>query len=878
MNLSRRVIVAVVATDLILLAILFGFVGTVTIHRFEDIEKANLERNLARTEDAINAELDSLSSKNGDWSNWNDPYQFAVDRNQEFIDSNQSVNSFQQLKVNVMFFFDNENALIEAKRVDLDEAKEILVTPELIEVVKSSPLTDNPDLTSSHTGIIAADNEILLVSSRPILTSDGTGPSHGTLVFARLLNKELIKQISETTHLTLEFFTPSHPEADEDFVSATSGLSAEGTKVILPSEQDIEGHIVAKDISGRIVGYWQVTQQRSIYQAGRQASRLFLIVFLVVGTTFAFFLLYILQILVLKRLRLFSSTVKKIEESEDLTLRLPERSTDEIGTLGIAVNQLLTRLGSSLGLLRAKQNELETKSKSEEHLRQTITDERDQAAAIIESMGEGLLVLNKSFDIIRINKAAQKLLEITEREAIGRKWNDTVTAYLKDKEIPFEERSAVKVMKTGRPITTKLEDAHYFAVESGRKFPVVSTTTPFRGHGLNGVVIVFRDVTKELMVVSKIEEEVKERTREAQETKARLISSINSLTIGFIMTDLNRNILLVNQTAMDIIHYEGEPEELDSGSENIHVVTINSIAESIKQKYDLLKGFEQCLSYKKPISVQDIMLGQKDVEMYLSPILLEGESLGVVLLIVDVSSEKQLARAKDDFLSIASHELRTPMTAIMGNASLIQEYFADQIKDKNLKEMIDDMRSASERLIALINDFLNVSRLEQGRITFRQEEVSLGKVARGVADEIKPNIKPSVKLIIESKEDIVVAGDEMKIKEVLTNLIGNSLKYTEKGKVTVSWEKKAGQALIRVADTGIGIAAANKSLLFQKFQQAGTNSITRDSTRSSGLGLYISKLLVGNMGGTIGLESSVIGKGSVFYFSVPLKNLTKKKA
>jgi signal transduction histidine kinase len=197
--------------------------------------------------------------------------------------------------------------------------------------------------------------------------------------------------------------------------------------------------------------------------------------------------------------------------------------------------------------------------------------------------------------------------------------------------------------------------------------------------------------------------------------------------------------------------------------------------------------------------------------------------IGTVVTVDDITEQKALQRSRDEFFSIASHELRTPLTAIRGNTSMIQDYFPKALADPDLKSMIDDIHESSVRLITLVNDFLDTSRLELGKIKF----------------DIKPVNVPE-------------------------------LKFTEAGSVTIAVRQNGTQCEMRVTDTGKGIPLDSQSLLFRKFQQASNNILTRDSTRSSGLGLYISKLIINGMNGAIELESSVENQGSTFLVSLPV--------
>jgi signal transduction histidine kinase len=250
----------------------------------------------------------------------------------------------------------------------------------------------------------------------------------------------------------------------------------------------------------------------------------------------------------------------------------------------------------------------------------------------------------------------------------------------------------------------------------------------------------------------------------------------------------------------------------------------------------------------------------------------EKQQIGAVLLVEDVTEQKVLDRSKDDFLSMASHELRTPLTAIRGNASLIKKYYGARLPDKDTLEMIDDIHESSVRLIDIVNDFLDASALQQGKMqmnpeVFVVEEIIISAVrelhalaeTKHLAIVVDPSVSsaPSVK------------ADKERIKQVIYNLIGNAVKFTAAGSVTIRVHSDDKFVYTSVTDTGKGISPENQQLLFRKFQQAGSNMLTRDNTKGTGLGLYISKLIVERSGGTIGLESSEQGKGSTFTFSLP---------
>ncbi len=376
-----------------------------------------------------------------------------------------------------------------------------------------------------------------------------------------------------------------------------------------------------------------------------------------------------------------------------------------------------------------------------------------------------------------------------------------------------------------------------------------------------------RDLEKELIVEKRsVEEKISLRTKELYTEKAKLTASIEALAKAFVMVDLEGNVILVNNNLNKIFDKDNE------------TWTVKSIDEAFAGNFKFKEAVEKALKGKEKAEYDDIEFGSRVLQIRFSPVYegVEGNRVitGALAIIGDVTDEKVHERSKDEFFSIASHELRTPLTAIRGNTSMILDYYKDQIKDPELKSMITDTHDAAVRLIGIVNDFLDLSRLEQNRMVYKLADVSLHQATEDVIsqlDEIAKNKK--VKLDFKIDDKIKVKADPDKLKQVLFNMVGNSLKYTEKGSVNVTAKVEGQFVKVYIEDTGVGIPLANQSLLFRKFQQAGSSTLTRDAAKGTGLGLFISKLIVEGMGGKINLEKSVIGKGSIFTFTLPTAKL-----
>lgn len=233
----------------------------------------------------------------------------------------------------------------------------------------------------------------------------------------------------------------------------------------------------------------------------------------------------------------------------------------------------------------------------------------------------------------------------------------------------------------------------------------------------------------------------------------------------------------------------------------------------------------------------------------------------------------ELDQMKTDFVSIASHQLRTPLTAIKGYSSMVLEESYGQVP-LQIRGILEKILESSQRLIYIVNDLLDISRIEQGKLTLNPEEVKVVNIIKNVVDELKINAdKKGIALEFEvspDDADLTIKADLSKIRQVFVNLIDNSIKYTFSGFVRVSLEKKDGAAIMSVKDSGIGMSEDTLTRLFQKFSRA--RGIAKFRADGSGVGLYIVKEIVSAHGGKAWGESEGEGKGSQFYVSLPLFN------
>ena len=232
---------------------------------------------------------------------------------------------------------------------------------------------------------------------------------------------------------------------------------------------------------------------------------------------------------------------------------------------------------------------------------------------------------------------------------------------------------------------------------------------------------------------------------------------------------------------------------------------------------------------------------------------------------------KKLDEAKSEFLSIASHQLRTPLTGIKGYLSMILEGDYGKL-DKKQEKIVRDVFNASDRMSRLINVFLNVSRIESGRLKLDYVDVNLEDLINQCIKDLKSTAQDKgLKLNFKYQKKYLplVSADSDKMKDVILNLIDNAIKYTHKGKIDVRLLKDGeNRALVQVEDTGIGLAKTEIVKLFNKFSRG--DGISKINTGGSGLGLYIVKRIIEEHGGKVWVESKGSGKGSIFQFTLPI--------
>ncbi len=342
-----------------------------------------------------------------------------------------------------------------------------------------------------------------------------------------------------------------------------------------------------------------------------------------------------------------------------------------------------------------------------------------------------------------------------------------------------------------------------------------------------------------------------------------------SIADGVVVNDVAGEVTLINRAAAQLLQVD--PRAAMGRSVRTLFQSFSTKGRlTIVDAMDRLYADPYSAEFSAGITETIIEIDMRVIQAHLAPVLTEiGEFLGIVTVLRDITREVEGERAKTDFVSNVSHELRTPLTCIKGYSELLLGNMVGPLNDQQLY-FLKIIQTSSDRLATLINDLLDISRIESGRFKLETKSVQMEKVLHSVAEMIQPQCdkkKLCLNLNIEPNVGSVL-GDESRLAQVVTNLVSNACRYTpEGGNITLVLSNPDSTVRVDVKDTGIGIAPEDQAKVFQRFYRVNDPAV--QEVAGTGLGLPISKMLIEMHGGRMWLQSEV-GQGSQFTFILPL--------
>jgi len=252
-----------------------------------------------------------------------------------------------------------------------------------------------------------------------------------------------------------------------------------------------------------------------------------------------------------------------------------------------------------------------------------------------------------------------------------------------------------------------------------------------------------------------------------------------------------------------------------------------------------------------------------------TPVVLAGKIIGAVDVFRDITIEKEIDKSKSEFVSLASHQLRTPLSAVKWYSEILLKQKLGKLTSKQ-KKYLNEINRGNERLISLVNTMLNLSRLEAGKLKINPSDVDVKKLFQDIIKEQKQDIQEKKqKMVCECQDGLPLLKTDLDLlRTVLQNLVSNAIKYSNKGgDIVCKTEKTGNNILMQVKDSGIGIPKEQQSKIFGKLFRA-SNAFAQDA-RGNGLGLYTAKKIIERMGGKIWFKSKE-GEGTTFSIEMPI--------
>jgi PAS domain S-box-containing protein len=414
----------------------------------------------------------------------------------------------------------------------------------------------------------------------------------------------------------------------------------------------------------------------------------------------------------------------------------------------------------------------------------------------------------------------------------------------------------------GGLITTIITIAYYFYIiytrnHSGQQLITSVETTLILGLlylGLTGIVGWLKQTIDGLI------------EREADEKK-RLQTIVEQLPVGIIITDKDGRIVQANKK-LEAIFGVKIPIGYQIGKDTPLLASRYNNKPAMNSHSPLL----QSLITGRPVIGREFMIERKDgkvvqIQISASPVHNKaGKIIAAASIITDITQQKEEETRKDDFINIASHELKTPITSmkLYVNSLLFR---IKETKDSKTSTIVKNIEHQTDRLHELVNDLLDVSRVHTGKLNFTREVFLLNDVLQKVVNDLQMTTRHH-KIIYSKTYPLKVYADKFRIEQVLINLITNAIKYSPQNTtITVTLKKNDGKALVSVKDEGLGIIKEQQKKIFDRLYQ-----VTEPKEKTFpglGIGLYISKQIIKRHKGSIWVESEK-AKGSTFFFSLPL--------
>lgn len=937
---------------------------------FLDLEDEETAKTLERVKVGIEKEVKKISVMNQDWSQWDDSYNFVLDLNESYINANINSGVLMNLDINFIAYLNNQDKVVFIYGIDFATEEEKDFSAIVKSIISDSRFKEKEKIE----GVInLKDYNPVIISSRPILKSDGSNPAVGTLIFGRLVDDETIKNIIDMTIFPVNI-QKIDSSLDAKSSKAVSDLATKNFVVDRESNK-LYGYSFIRDVYGSNPLLIKTEIERNIYNKGFDLIKMLVIFVPLAGFLSVVIFTFFIQRIVVKPLSRLEESVKKASATADPNEIIVPNSKDEISFLSNIIKKSFNDEGwvreqikrgeaeyrrifelspEAIVMLDNKGNLTDTNNRLTEWLgykkeeilgknilnfpffsrktklevikkfaqrmmgkeipvydlefigkdgnirigrlrgvpirdennkiirdlvmvsdvtevkkiEKTLEESEEKHRVIFDEAQDGIFTMDLQGRVVSGNKKAEEMIGYKEEEVSGKKF----TEFLKGKDV-------MKGLNVFKELILKRKEEYISEISllrrDGTFLPVEIKGNILKKEGkIIGVLGIARDISER----KEAEKKLKDAKERIEKEKVQDEAILENIAEGLIVTDPNGKILFFNKGAEEILGWQSE-EVIGGSFKNF----IPLQKENGKEVPERERPFELALKsgrhFMGGISEKYYYV-KKDkkrfpVAIIISPLIWGQKITGVIVVFRDITKEKEVDRAKSEFVSLASHQLRTPLTTINWYIEMLLQKEAGEL-NKEQEKYLKDIYEASQRMTGLVGALLNVARIELGTFSIEPKEANIENIIESVLEELKPNIQKR-KIKIEKnyeEKNPKIYTDPKLTRIVFQNLISNAVKYNrEKGRVMINLKKRSeGKLLIQISDGGYGIPKKEQSKIFTKLYRA--DNIKKVDPDGTGLGLYIIKGIVEEYGGKIWFESEE-NVGTTFSILLPVKIIKK---
>jgi methyl-accepting chemotaxis protein len=409
MSIGAKILVIILATAIILSGSIFTASKVIITNSFGTLEERDTIENTGRALNGLSGALDALDNLNYNWSAWDDTFNYAKSPDSAFTDSNTTDTSFANAGLNLILIANEAGNVIYSKMYDLDKSQEIPISQDTLAKLSTPAILHHTDIEGSLVGILPTSEKPLMISSRPIIHSDGTGPIGGTILMGQYLDSRIIQSISANTHLPLTLSGPVTGELSAEFKQASAQLTAENPVFVNPvNDKTIAGYSFIKDINGGPLLVLRVERPRDIFAEGQNTLTYFLIALAV------FSLLFIITVMLLVK-----SLIDRTKKQEEQNLKVSSANNKLVSQLKDSSKRLTMaseQLAAAAGYSTESTKQVSTSSQQMAKGAQEQSINAQETAKSIEHLSEIIYKLaqgaNEQAEGVR--KAINSITEVSE--------------------------------------------------------------------------------------------------------------------------------------------------------------------------------------------------------------------------------------------------------------------------------------------------------------------------------------------------------------------------------------------------------------------------------------------------------------------------------